>query len=132
MGIFCKLHKKAGGKGCFSSSATRNHCIKNKPASGVVNNLLHGILGLADRLLGFALTLLDHAFDFQFWIADKAPDAALDLASGLIGHTLDLVRCASHDKLLCNRSRFVHRKNTTLESSVGSRFQFAIRTFGMM
>jgi len=65
--------------------------------SGLIDDILDGILGLADGLLGFALDLLRRAFNLEVWVADGLADALLKIAGGLVGYALDLVGSAALD-----------------------------------
>src|SRR5450631_3518045 len=70
---------------------------QDKVRSGLVDDFLDGILGLADGLLSFTLALLQGAFDLKVWVAYGLAGALLDHAGGLVRHALDLVGSAAHD-----------------------------------
>ncbi len=71
-----------------------------KLSSGLVDDFLDGILGLADGLLGFALALLQGAaFDLKVRVAYGLSGALLDPAGGLVSHALDLVGSAAASEL---------------------------------
>src|ERR1019366_1775707 len=85
-----RSRKKATRKGRFPTW--------NELYSGLVDDLLDRVLGLADSLLSFALELLPGAFDLKVRVADGVADALLDCASSFVGRALDFIGCATHDR----------------------------------
>jgi hypothetical protein len=61
-----------------------------KLSSGLVDDFLNGILGLADGLLGFALALLQGAFNLKVGVAYGLSGAPLDRAGGSLAIPLIL------------------------------------------
>ncbi len=59
--------------------------------SGLVDDLFHGSLGLADGLLRFADTLLNDALGMKAIIANRFAGGLFHIACSFVGEALDLV-----------------------------------------